>query len=247
MGVRERSRAGIGTVLLAAVLAGLLAGMVAAALHAVASEPLIDRAIALEDQAAHATSGEHEPVVVGRDVQRLGLWLGWGFIGLMWALLFALVYHLAERFLPGRTPLRRGLVLALLAYGVVGLLPALKYPANPPGVGDPATIQDRQFLYLALLGLGLLGAALAVAVGRARGDWRLTGVVAVAVGVVLLVVLPNNTDPVLVPAELLTPFRALSLAGWTLFWAVFGAAFALLLRRLAAPAGAPRRLATSAT
>ena len=48
--------------------------------------------------------------------------------------------------------------------------------------------------------------------------------------VVLYIVLPGNPDPVEMPAEILTPFRTLSLIGLTLFWTVFGVLFSLVLR-----------------
>jgi hypothetical protein len=46
---------------------------------------------------------------------------------------------------------------------VLFLVPALKYPANPPAVGDPETIYYRESLYIGLLtisGFTALGLAL---------------------------------------------------------------------------------------
>ncbi|HEY3229683.1 MAG TPA: CbtA family protein, partial [Roseiflexaceae bacterium] len=43
----------LGRVLLYAVIAGLTAGLLVTLFHAVITEPVIDRAIALEEQAAH--------------------------------------------------------------------------------------------------------------------------------------------------------------------------------------------------
>lgn len=42
---------------------------------------------------------------------------------------------------------------------VLFLVPALKYPSNPPAVGDPETVYYRQSLYLAISGFGALGLA----------------------------------------------------------------------------------------
>ena len=47
---------------------------------------------------------------------------------------------------------------------VLFLVPALKYPANPPAVGDPQTIYYREFLYIAILSISafsILGLAFA--------------------------------------------------------------------------------------
>jgi predicted cobalt transporter CbtA len=238
---------GIGTILGLALIAGLTAGLVAAAFHTIATEPLIERAIALEEQMHHTVGAAEPEPVVSREMQRVGLWLGLVIYGVVWALLFAPLYHLAQRWLPGRGPLARGLTLALLGFLAVGLLPALKYPANPPGVGDPDTINLRQTLYVTLLGLSVLSTAVAVAVGRWRGDTRLTFAVLAVLGVLLYVLLPPNPDAT-PNTSLILPFRALSLVGVALFWAVLGGVFTFLLRRKLAPsAAAAPRLATGTT
>ena len=109
---------------------------------------------------------------MSRRAQRVGLVIGFLLYGLTWALPFGVIYQLGQRWLPSLTRLKQALLLALLGYWSVGLLPFLKYPANPPGVGDPETIGYRQALYLGCLGLSLAGLALSVAAGRYLG--RLT-------------------------------------------------------------------------
>ena len=48
---------------------------------------------------------------------------------------------------------------------------------------------------------------------------------------VVYFVLPANPDAILMPAEIISAFRVLSIAGLTVFWAVFGLAFGALLQR----------------
>lgn len=213
-------------------LVGILAGLVAALFHALATEPLIDQAIALEEELASAAGESPGEPVVTRDMQRGGLWLGFGLYGLVWALLFGLVYAAAHRWFRG-SGFGRALALAGLVYWAVALFPFLKYPANPPGVGDPETIAYRQGLYLAFLGLSVLGTALAAAVGvrlkRAGWLWALACVALYSA--VLFLLMPANPDRVRMPEGMVASFRVLSLGGLTLFWLVLGLGFGLLLGR----------------
>lgn len=232
-----------GLVLKAALIAGVVAGLVVASFHYVATEPVIEQAIALEEQ-LHTGDGHGatEEPLVSRDFQRAGLFLGFLLYGTTWALLFAAVFGVAQRWLPAVSAPQRGLLLAALGYWSVALLPFLKYPANPPGVGDPDSITLRQTLYLGFLALSVASAAAAIAAGRSVSRMQAAGrsrgrAVAVAASVLmvfaagLLLAMPGNPDPIEMPLDLVAHFRVLSLAGLTLFWTVLGATFGLLVRR----------------
>jgi predicted cobalt transporter CbtA len=226
------------TILTAAIVAGLLAGLTVAAFHLIFTEPIIDQAIALEEQHAES-AGAHEEPIVSRRAQKGGLVLGYLLYGLTWALPFGVVYQLAQRWLPLDSRLKQGLLLAFIAYWSVCLLPFLKYPANPPGVGDPATIGYRQALYVGFLALSVAAAATSIGLGRylarsqdtQRGPWIPIGACLVVFSAALYVLMPSNPDEVTLPADLVRNFRALSLLGLTLFWAVLGFLFGKLLGR----------------
>jgi Probable cobalt transporter subunit (CbtA) len=215
---------------LSALLAGVIAGLAAAAFHFLATEPVIDRAIMLETLHRQAEGAYEEPMV-SRELQRVGLFVGFLIYGLTWSLLFGAVFHIAQRWLPAGSVLKRGAILAGATFWSVALFPFLKYhPANPPGVGDPESITYRQTLYLTVLGLSVLGTALAFALARRRG-WR-PGLAFLAVfSIVAFVLLPGNPDAIRLPADLLWTFRGLSVAGLAVFWTTLGLTFGLLLRR----------------
>jgi predicted cobalt transporter CbtA len=229
----------LGQVMKGALIAGLVAGLCVAAFHFVLTEPIIEQAITIEEQQSES-AGMHEEPVVTRDVQRLGLVIGYLLYGLIWSVMLGGVYVLVQRWLPPADAARRALLLGLCAYWSIGLLPFLKYPANPPGVGDPATIGERQALYLAMLALSIAGTVLAMAVGnqvaRRRGatvGW-LAGVGSLLLfSAALYAVLPGNPDPVPLPIDLVGTFRVLSLAGLTLFWMLLALLFGALLGRAA--------------
>lgn len=221
----------------AALIAGIVAAALAAGFHLVLTEPVIDQAIALEEQLQGA-GAEHEEPLVSRSAQRVGLVVGLLLYGLTWATIMGAVYHLGSRWIPAGGTAARGLALGLLAYWAVALLPFLKYPANPPGVGDPGTIAVRQGLYAGLLLISAVATALAIALAhhvarRTGSSWRGCAAGAATLGLVSLaacLALPPNPDAVRMPDEVVSSFRALSLAGLTLFWLLLTAGFALIVR-----------------
>ncbi|MFG2016058.1 CbtA family protein [Actinomadura geliboluensis] len=234
------------TLLVRGLLLGLLAGLVAGVFAFAAGEPRIDEAIALENAAAahehvHEHGGQehaHEEEV-SRGTQKAGLFLATGLYGLAVGGVFALVYA----GLRGRVGPESDGGLALAAAGTgfaaVILVPFLKYPANPPAVGDPETINGRTLLYLAMIGVGLLATAIAVTTARRvpGGPWArwpaavLAFVVPVAVASLLLPGVDEVPDGF--PATLLWEFRITSLGTQLVFWATFGALFGLACDRAA--------------
>ncbi len=112
----------------------------------------------------------------------------------------------------------------------MAIFPFLKYPANPPGVGEPESIGYRQTLYIGFIALAVLGLALATALRRRTGGWLVPALFYAAWALGLYVLMPPNPDPVQLSEAIVRPFRALSLAGLVIFWAVLGAALAVLGR-----------------
>ncbi|MFN8524698.1 MAG: CbtA family protein [Chloroflexota bacterium] len=224
----------LGTIFKAALIAALAASLSAALFHAVATEPVMDRAIAIEEEHA-AAAGEHEEPMVSRRAQKVGLFAGFVLYGLVWALLTTVVYRAGQGWLPGAGSRWQRVLLVTAGYWSLALFPFLKYPANPPGVGDPDTIGYRQGLYLLALVLATAGTALSLALARrlSGSGIRAWGVPAGCLAVysaVVFLALPGNPDEVGMPMDLVSLFRGLSLAGLTLFWGIFAALFALLLR-----------------
>jgi hypothetical protein len=231
-----------------AVVAGLVAGLLASLFHQVLTEPVIDRAIAAEEPRETTPPGHaHEAPVVSRGGQKVGLVVGLLVYGAVWGLLVGLGLHATRGAAPrGWSPGRRGLVVAALAGWSVAVFPFLKYPANPPGVGEPDTIGYRQALYLGFIALAVLGLVLAAALRRratapGADGWIVPVAFYVVWAVGLYALMPPNPDPVGLSETIVRPFRALSLAGLAVFWAAFALALAYLGReRARAPARAAR-------
>jgi tetrahydromethanopterin S-methyltransferase subunit F len=223
--------------------AGGMAGLLAGAFSFLLAEPIMDRAVRLE-AARNAAGHEHAEEIFTRDQQHLGLLVAAVITGIALGVLFAVVYGALHRRDLGARPWERSLGLAGAAVIGVWLLPFLRYPANPPGVGDEGTVGLRTASWLGAIAIG--AAAVVVAwrlysqLDRASTPVRqgaATGVV--IAGLAVLFLLPDNPDAVDVPATLLWDFRLLSAASSVLLWAGLGIAFgALGLRASAAPASA---------
>ncbi|WP_149263189.1 CbtA family protein [Actinomadura sp. K4S16] len=249
------------TLLVRGLLLGLLAGLVAGVFAFAVGEPRVDDAIALEKAAAthehETTTHEHETAThehegahehggeVGRGTQKAGLFLATGLYGLAVGGVFALVFAGLRGRVGPRSDAGLALAAAGTAFAAVIVVPFLKYPANPPAVGDPETINTRTVLYLAMIGVGLLSTAIAVTTARSvrGGPWArwpaavLAFVVPVAVASLLLPAVDEVPDGF--PATLLWQFRITSLGTQLVFWASFGTLFGWFCNRAArAPAPA---------
>jgi predicted cobalt transporter CbtA len=132
------------------------------------------------------------------------------------------------------------------------VVPALKYPANPPAVSLDETIRQRTLLYLLIVVLS--GALLVGAVYLGRrlaqrlGGWNATlaaagsYIVAVAVVMLILPTIDETPGPLRdsagniiyegFPADDLYEFRLFSLGTQVVMWATIGLVFAALASRL---------------
>lgn len=225
------------------LVAGICAGLLAALFAFVVAEPTINRSIALEEQRAAATatanSADH-PDPVSRDVQRrVGAPAGFILVGAALGVVFGLVYAGLLRFTAEGPPWRRVLSLAAAGVGALVVVPFLRYPPNPPGVGLPATVNERTRYYLAALLLGMSVVAFAWRLLRSltRRGWPesqrqiVAAVAAVCVVGVGYLAMPSTSDPILVPAKLLWDFRIQSLATQLVLWGGLTAVFGLMTER----------------
>ena len=124
---------------------GVIAGIILSLLNLGIVEPYIDRAIGLEI-AKQVSSGKKvnmSEMIDYRYWQKGGAFAGGAMYGAGLASLFGVVFVFARNKLPGNDNKRKALFLAAIMWFVLYFMVALKYPANPPAVGDPATIYYR--------------------------------------------------------------------------------------------------------
>ncbi len=242
LGATAASRS-FGAILLRGLLAGLIAGLLAGGFGYVAGEPKIEAAIAIEEAAAHAAdpaaagADHHADDLVSRGGQKAGLLLGMALFGIAMGGLLAVAYTVLRRRL--RTVSDARAALALAGAGLLGIVvvPFGKYPANPPAVGDPATVDQRTVSWVAMVVIGLVSVWAAVlafrAVRAAAPEWLRWAACAAAFLVVVGIAyaaLPDAAQvPDTFPAGLLWDFRIVSLGTLVVLWAALGRAFAALL------------------
>jgi hypothetical protein len=245
------------------ILAGALAGVLAFIWSKVFLEPIIGRSIDFED----ATSAAHEAMEAGahghshgdggelfsRGIQST---VGMGFgvlafsvaMGALFAVVFCVAYSRA-------TNLSARATAVLVAAGMLvslWVVPALKYPPNPPATSLDETITQRTLLYLLMVVLSALLMVAAVYLGNQLtprlGAWNATlvgaGSYLVAVAVVMLVLPTIDETPgpmrddagniVLggFPARDLYEFRLFSLGTQVVLFATIGLVGAAMLSRL---------------
>lgn len=232
------------------MLTGVAAGLLAWVFAWLFGEPEVRHAITFEDrQFAHEHTGvadagglggghsHDESAPVSRGVQStVGLLAGVGVYGIAVGGLFALVFALAYGRLGPYGARATAGVVAAAGFVAVVLVPFVKYPAQPPAVGDPDTLTARTVQYF-----GLIVVSIAVAVAAAYLARRLTpqlgtgnavlaavGAYIAAMAVVMLLLPSADAVPESFPAAVLWRFRMAALGVQAVLWATFGILFGLL-------------------
>jgi hypothetical protein len=228
----------IAALLVRGLAAGLAAGVLAAGFGFAAGEPKVERAIRIESAGHHAMTAAVVPPV-SRGGQRAGLVLAGALYGLAIGGLFALAFAALRGRVGQRGDWSTAIWLAGLLFVAVALVPALKYPPNPPGVGNPDTISSRTALYLTMVAIALLAVLAAWRLARQLSSrtppWtrQLAGAALFTATVtVAYVVLPGVHEvPRGYPADLLWSFRLSSLGVQLVLWSSLGALFGIACER----------------
>lgn len=216
------------TFIVITLLSGAIAGTILATINIGVVEPYIDQAIDIENQNAIAAGDPVDPL----EFNNYRMWQTGGeiaagtILGTSIAALFGVVFAYSRGSLPCSNNKKKALILAGIMWFVLFLIPALKYPANPPAVGDPETIYYRQSLYTAYLAVsGLLALGLAFLYGKI-GKVRVKKVIIPAVYAAVMIgaymVMPPNPDAINAPMDLVTGFRIASGFTMSIFWGLLG-------------------------
>jgi predicted cobalt transporter CbtA len=221
---------------------GMVVGIVAAALAFVFArlfgEGPIGQAIAFEY--AHTMPGMDEPEPVSRAVQST---FGLGTAVLVYGTALGGIFALAFAFAYGRLGAlgirATAALVAAMGFTAAYLVPLLKYPANPPAIGNPDTIGRRTALYFLMLAISVAAAVGAVILARnltpRLGAWNAVLVAVgafVAVVAVAMLALPTvNEVPADFSATVLWRFRLASTGTQLVLWATIGLLFGALTER----------------
>jgi predicted cobalt transporter CbtA len=226
--------------LLRGMLVGIVAGLLVFGFARLIGEPEVERAIAFETSMDRARGEAPEPEMVSRKIQRsIGLLTGTVVYGTAIGGLFGLVFAYTY----GRSRVARSRVLsALLAsigFVTIVLIPNLKYPANPPSVGNPDTIGVRTAAFFLLIAFSIFAMALAVKIRRyfdvRYGAWNSSllagGFFIIFVSLVFHFLPEIDEVPAGFPVTLMWRFRIAALEIQAVLWTTLGLLFGWLTER----------------
>lgn len=222
-----------------ALIMGAIAGLLVGGFLNIFNVPVMEWAISLEEAAAAADTPAGDDALavevggisVSLGMQRVGLMAGMAVLGVVYAALFTGLYHLVRRAAPGWNVWAWAVIAGLLGFWAVSLFTQIKYPLNPPGIGEESSLLSRQafqFLFILLsLAAAAAGCWLIALIHQSgvRGGPRLLRYAGVAlayavVALVLAYAIPGNPDPVpeWLPESLVIMFRSFSALGHLLLW-----------------------------
>ncbi len=227
--------------LIRGMLCGLAAGLLVFVFAKLFGEPNVDGAIGFEEQLAHLAGGGHdEEEIVSRDVQSTwGLLVGVLVYATALGGLFALLYAICWGRMGRLSARASAALLAGASFVAIYVVPFIKYPANPPSVGNPDTIGYRTELYFGMIVISIIGMVAAVNLGRGLakqlGGWNASlagGAVYIVLMAVAYVLLPTiNEVPDAFPATLLWQFRTVAFTMQLILWGGVGLLFGALTER----------------
>ena len=208
------------------LLSGCFAGTIYGALNLAIVEPYLDDAINIENQSMFATGEEDNTPVFWveyyeyRSWQKGGEVIAGAILGMSIGALFGIVYALSKNSLPSRNNFGKTLILAGLMWFTLFVIPFLKYPANPPTVGDGETVILRGVLYLAFIAIsGLTAVGFYQIFKKFKGQKRILAFVGYGIFIsVIFLVMPENPDKITAPMELVNGFRAMAFLSSSVFW-----------------------------
>lgn len=231
--------------LVTSVIVGAIAGLLVGGFHNLFMVPVIERAIALEEEREAAETpagadGEASVAEVSLGVQRVGMALGTAIYGAIIGLFFAVGFVLLHRTAPGWSVVWVALTVGALGFWGMSLFPFIKYPLNPPGVGDEATLVARQLgqTVFMLMSAAAVGVGLHVIrrinekVGAFAERTTWYGVALTlyaALALLMIFAFPSQSVRVSVPIDLLELFRTLTMIGHFLTWTLLAVGVALAL------------------
>ena len=226
----------IGIVLLAGCFAGIIHGTTNLAIV----EPYLDEAIGIENQNLFA-SGEEKNTPefwveysAYRDWQKGGQVLAGAILGTSIGALFGIVFAYSRKILPGQHNVKKAIILAGIMWFTIYIIPFLKYPANPPTVGDTETVVLRAILYLAFIAIsGFSVIGFYQLSKKFRGRKKLISAIGYAAFIsTMFFVMPSNPDEITAPMELVDGFRIMSVVAVSVFWLALGIILGLFWQKI---------------
>lgn len=209
------------------LISGFSAGILHGFVNLAVVEPYLDTAIGIENRNMFVSGVAHDTPQFWQEFNNYRMWqkdsslLAGGMLGLATGALFGLVFAYSRNTLPSQNHIKKALVLAGIMWFALFFVPFLKYPANPPTVGDPNTIIFRASIYVIFVGLSGLGALGFSILYKKMKKKKKIIILGYAIYLsTIFVLMPQNPDPMTAPMDLINGFRITSAATMTVYWIV---------------------------
>ncbi len=211
------------------ITAGCIAGLFHGLINVAFVEPYLDTAIGIENQRLFAEGEAKDNPQFWSQFTDYRIWQKQGsvvagaMLGMATGALLGLVFAYSRKMLPGKSDITKAVILAAIMWAALYFIPFLKYPANPPTVGEPATIVFRATtyaLFVAISGLGALGFSRIYKKLKTKKFLAFVGYAGFMA--LAYVIMPPNPDPIRTPMEIVNGFREISAVTVTAYWIVNG-------------------------
>ena len=226
--------------LIIVLISGALAGFIDGTVNFAIVEPYLDQAIGIENQNLFASGEEQDTPQFWAEYEGYRIWQKSGqilagvILGTSIGALFGLVFAFARNALPGNNDIIKSLVLAGIMWFTMYLIPFLKYPANPPTVGDSETVVLRAALYLSFIAIsGLTAFGFYKLSTKFEKKKKIISLIGYGIFIsAVFFIMPENPDEITAPMNLVNEFRIMSVLGVTSFWISVGVILGLFWNRL---------------
>ncbi|MBT8172705.1 MAG: CbtA family protein [Nitrosopumilus sp.] len=221
------------------LVSGAFAGFIHGTVNFAIVEPYLDQAIGIENQNLFASGEEEDTPEFWVEYEGYRVWQKSGqilagvILGMSVGSLFGIVFAFSKNALPGNNIVKKSIILSGIMWVTLYIIPFLKYPANPPTVGDGETVVLRAILYLSFIAISGLGAVAFYKLSKKfQNKKKLVSLLGYAVFIsVVFLVMPENPDEITAPMNLVNEFRIMSVLGVTSFWVSIGLILGLFWNR----------------
>jgi len=218
---------------------GALAGLVHGSANLFLVEPYLDEAIGIENQNLFSSGEEDDTLEFWveykqyRDWQKGGQIFAGVILGTSIGALFGIIFALSRNSLPGNNNIKKALILAGIMWLTIYFIPFLKYPANPPTVGEADTVVLRGILYLSIIAIsGFAALGFFKLSKKLKNQKKFVALFGYVIFMsVVFITMPENPDEITAPMDLVNEFRMMSILAVSAYWIVLGIILGVLWNR----------------
>ena len=215
-----------GLFVITVLVSGSFAGLIYGGLNLVIVEPFLDDATNIENQNLFASGEESDTTEFWveynsyRSWQKGGQVLASTILGASLGSLFGIVFAYSRKSLPSDNNIRKTIVLAGIMWFVLFVIPFLKYPANPPTVGETETVMLRGILYLSFIAIsGFSALGFYQLHKRLVANKKIIAIIGYGIFITsVFFLMPDNPDKITVSTELVDGFRIFTFFTTSIFW-----------------------------